>query len=608
MGKKMRTYLIVILLMVTINTIAKDTAVFDLTTLDGTNGFVSYGIEATTFSGTQVSTAGDINGDGLDDFLVSAIGLNNFAGAVYIVFGNDTGYNGTLQLADIDGTNGFVVEGLMQQNVLGSAVAGFGDINNDGVDDIAIGARGANNNSGAVYFIFGSNNGFDASFSLSTLDGSNGFVVNAIPQTGSNLGNAIAGVGDFNNDGIDDVMMAANRDRVDNSSPQTGAVYVLFGQQSFNASVSTTELNANKGRVIYGILENGQFGDSVTQAGDVNGDGLPDLVIGEFSSNGVDEYVYVIFADLVVFPEDFDLANLDGSNGFAIKGESQDHFFGSAISSDLDINNDGFDDIVIGASKWVDDNSPQTGRVYVIYGQVDSFGGLFDITALNGDNGFIVNGDIEGFNDDINLGMSVSSIGDFNHDSIDDLIISTRGAGNFFNGSCHVIYGNNNGFGASFDVNDLDGANGFSITGINSGDTIGESLSRAGDVNGDGAEDFLIGTPSESTNASSSGAVYTIFGKVPEIVEFELTVTKIGNGQGLVSADNGAIHCGDVCTDQYQENSMVTLIAQPEATMVFGGWSGACEGMGECQIVMDQAYEVIAEFINPDILLASSFE
>ena len=588
------------------NCFAGSKAVFDLTTLDGTNGFVSYGVDDGGRAGFDVDGVGDINADGIDDFVMSAFSTNNFTGKVYAVFGDITGFDGELQLADIDGTNGFVINGLQQQHVLGSSVSGIGDINNDGIDDFAIGARGANNNSGAVYFIFGSDSGFTLNINLNDLDGSNGFVLNPEPSSGGALGNSIAVAGDFNDDGINDVIIGANKSRIDFMGSQVGAAFILFGKNTFNATMSTTDLSGNAGKVIYGFIENGRLGDSLASAGDINGDGVDDLVMSGHSGNGAEEYVYVVFGDTADFPDEFNVSSLDGSNGFAIKGESVDHSFGQSISSGFDINNDGFSDVLIGAPDWTSIDITQVGLVYVVYGQSSTFSAELDISTLDGENGFIIHGEIDSFNGNINLGNAVSSVGDFNNDAIDDIAVSTRGAGDFFNGSCHVIYGNIDGFGGSFDLNLLDGENGFTIFGINVSDNIGESLSQAGDVNNDGTMDFMIGTPSESTNGLSSGAVYTIFGQP---LLFELSVMKTGSGTGIVTADTGLIDCGDVCIDGYANNSIVTLTAVADAGMEFTGWNGGgCSGTADCEVFIDQTVTVTAEFTNFDVIFSDGFE
>lgn len=125
---------------------------FDLGSLDGTNGFVLFGIDSNDRAGKTVSTAGDLNDDGIDDIVIGATRANGFAGESYVVFGR-TDFDASLDLSMLNGTNGFAIKG-DSGDVAGASVSSAGDVNSDGVDDIAIGARGTNK----TYIIFGESN------------------------------------------------------------------------------------------------------------------------------------------------------------------------------------------------------------------------------------------------------------------------------------------------------------------------------------------------------------------------------------------------------------------------------------------------------------------
>ncbi|MEO1211796.1 MAG: integrin alpha, partial [Cyanobacteria bacterium J06638_20] len=207
-------------------------AQFNLSDLNGSNGFILNSIDAGDNSGYSVSGAGDINGDGFDDLIIGAAGADPnglSSGESYVVFGSDQGFAARVNLADLDGGNGFILNGIDALDNSGIWVNGAGDINGDGFDDLIIGANGAEPNgydSGESYVVFGSDQGFAARAELADLNGSNGFILNGI-DAGDGSGGSVSGAGDINGEGFDDLIIGAIG--ADPNGNGSGESYVVFG-------------------------------------------------------------------------------------------------------------------------------------------------------------------------------------------------------------------------------------------------------------------------------------------------------------------------------------------------------------------------------------------
>jgi hypothetical protein len=286
-------------------------AVFDLRNLhpqtggDGSAGFILQGIDAEDLSGRPLSGAGDVNGDGIADLLIGAplADPDNQAGAgeSYVVFGRSARFPAVVDLRGLhpraggDGSAGFIIKGIEAGDASGSAVSGAGDVNGDGVADLIIGAYRADPNAqesaGESYVVFGRVTGFPAVFELRSLhsqaggDGSEGFILKGIDVL-EYSGRSVSGAGDLNGDGIADLLIGAHRANVDGEDG-AGKSYVVFGRATgFPAVFELRSLyprgggDGSAGLVLHGHDAFDGSGRSVSAAGDVNGDGFADLVIG----------------------------------------------------------------------------------------------------------------------------------------------------------------------------------------------------------------------------------------------------------------------------------------------------------------------------------------
>jgi Ca2+-binding RTX toxin-like protein len=357
--------------------------------------------------------------------------------------------------------------------------------------------------------VFGNTSAFASSINLSSLNGTTGFRLDGV-AAGDYSGWSAGSAGDVNGDGFADLIIGARYADPNNNS-DSGSSYVVFGKASgFSSSINLSSLNGTAGFRLDGVAANDHSGWSVASAGDVNGDGYADIIIGADHINGIAGASYVVFGKASGFTSAIDLSGLDGSTGFRLGGVAANDYRCVSVASAGDVNGDGYADLIIGAYQ-ADPNGSGSGSSYVVFGKAAGFTSTINLSSLNGTIGFRLDG--VAAND--YSGRSVASAGDVNGDGYADLIIGAyqaapNGSGS---GSSYVVFGKANGFTSAINLSSLDGGSGFRLDGVAAGDFSGISVASAGDMNGDGYADLIIGAFPAAPNGSGSGSSYVVYGK-----------------------------------------------------------------------------------------------
>ncbi|MBM3677380.1 MAG: hypothetical protein FJW96_05780 [Actinobacteria bacterium] len=390
----------------------------------------------------------------------------------------------------------------------GFSVAAAGDVDGDGRNDVVVGAPGGRK--GAAYVVFGRRQ-------LGTVDlsnlGNRGFRI--VGAAGTSVGASVAGLGDVNGDGRGDLVVGAPY-AVRPGRGRSGAAFVVFGK----ASPEPVRLGrlGDGGFRIDGAVPGDLAGVAVAAAGDVNGDGRPDVVVGASAAGNRERATsgsaYVVFGKAT--PATVDLAAL-GRAGLRIDGATPAERAGTSVAGAGDVNGDGYADIAVGAPGASAAGRAGSGVAYVVLGSPAP--AAIDLAAP-GARGYR----IDGADTDDETGFSIAGGRDVNGDGRPDLVVGAPGAranGRIESGSAFVVYGKADT--APIDLATL-GAGGYRIDGAAISDAAGRSVALAGDVNGDGVADVVVGaTLADNRDRDKSGTAYVVFGR-PAAANVDLNV------------------------------------------------------------------------------------
>ena len=526
-----------------------------------TAGTPSTGYSATANNGlgSSAKNIGDFNGDGYDDFLVTApqqltAGAST-SGSAYILYGSSTGLP-NVSLASLTAAQGIHITSTdgRGDGYPPYAAASTGDLNNDGYADVVMTSHV---NDGGV-IIWGRGGNVTANINVSTFGNTSTADGTYFHGNSAYIGASVA-VGDMNGDGYDDLLVG----NIDQDN-----VWVIFGHAGAAGSASWGNFYLSEGAGLYSMVNGApvsplstalymritaggsnsyaeELASNTTILGDVNGDGINDyLVTSPLADDSTADAgtAYLVFGSrtpLSGSPTGIGLGSLSATQVVTLTGTQTEEWLGGrgsttgpigmmynhpqAAASLSDINGDGIADFAIGSPGWGDSAADDfgAGRVYVLYGKA---GGVawsnINLGSLSGSNGFILHKSSATSLSRNTLGYSISGMGDANGDGISDFVVSapneTIGA-NISAGAAYLVYGQAGGLSGAFmsgGLADLDAmvtaGRAVKYTGTALNGLFG-SATAFGDWNGDGYADVGIGENHGSTGALNGGSYYAYF-------------------------------------------------------------------------------------------------
>ncbi len=450
--------------------------------------------------GNSVSTAGDVNGDGYSDVIVGAYWYTNGEnreGRAYVYHGSSSG---------LSGTAAWTVESNDNLGQLGCSVSSAGDVNGDGYSDVIVGAYWYGGTSTGMAFVYhGSSSGLSVTEDWSV----------ETEHSGIHFANSVSSAGDVNGDGYSDVIVGACENY--NGEYEEGMAFVYHGSSSGLSSTADWTAESNQ--------EYANFGSSVSSAGDVNGDGYSDVIVGaSYYNNGH-------VAEGGAFVYHGSSYGLSAVSSWSAGSSQEQAYFGNSVSSAGDVNGDGYSDVIVGAPKYDAGLQMDNGGAFVYRGSSSSLSETPNWTD-------------EPDQSDANFGYSVSSAGDVNGDGYSDVIVGAPyyDDGETDEGMVFVYHGSFSGLSASAD---------WSAESDQEYALFGNSISSAGDVNGDGYSDVIVGAYSYDDAGSNEGAAFAYHGSPSGLSSTPDWSAKSGQASAYFGVSVSS--AGDVNGDGYSD-------------------------------------------------------
>jgi hypothetical protein len=447
--------------------------------------------QASAQLGFSVATAGDVNGDGFSDIIVGAWLYDNGQGdegRAFVYHGSATGLSGGPGADPNDAD--WTAESDQASAQLGVSVATAGDVNGDGFADVIVGAKVYDNgqtDEGRAFVFHGSATGLSGA---PWADPNDADWTAESDQASAQLGVSVATAGDVNGDGFSEVIVGAYLH--DNGQTDEGRAFVFHGSASGlsggpNAGPGDADWTAESDQA------SAELGISVATAGDVNGDGFADVIVGahKYDNGPPDEgSVFVHHGSATGLSPTANWTAEGGELGVGVQ-------LGISVATAGDVNGDGFSEVIVGAPFF--DNGQQDEGIAVVY--LGSATGLFQEVLWTA----------ESDQADAELGISVATAGDVNGDGFSDVIVGAwlYDNGETNEGRAFVFHGSATGLPQRFaDPNDAD----WTAESDQASVGLGHSVATAGDVNGDGFSDVIVGAPFYHNGQSNEGRAFVFHG------------------------------------------------------------------------------------------------